>query len=226
MSQPHLEFRLDRVLKRDLLGTVEQGELLRIEGSSRPAVRRNLREARWWARPVASILAWRELRALRLLEGLDDVPRVLGRGRGHLLRSWLPGLPLHEASPPDAAWFAAARALLGGLHARGVTHNDLHKEANWLVTPAGRPAVVDFQMASVIRGRGAWYRMLVREDLRHLLKHQRKYAPESLSDADRALLAHRSWIAAAWKRCVKPLYLWITRRLFRWRDREGRGPSA
>jgi hypothetical protein len=224
MSISDLGFTPNRILKRDLLGTVERGELRGRDGVPLAAVRRNLREARWWARPVATVLASRERRALRRLAGIDDVPQILGRARGELIRSWLPGEPLHDAAPPDGAWFAEARVLLARLHERGITHNDLHKEANWLVTPGGRPAIVDFQMASVTGGRGSWYRMLVREDLRHLLKHQRKYAPASLAPDDLALLARRSWIAAAWRRSVKPLYLVVTRRLLQWRDREGRGP--
>ena len=86
---------------------------------------------------------------------------------------------MQEAAPEDPAFFEAALDLVAAMHRRGVAHNDLHKEPNWLVTPDGGPAILDFQMASRMRGQGPWARMLVREDRRHALKHKRHDAPGS-----------------------------------------------
>src|SRR3546814_3416037 len=85
--------------------------------------------------------------------------------------------------PPhgDLAYFRAARRLLQGLHRRGVAHNDLAKEANWLVLADGRPALIDFQLAVLGKPRSRWMRLLAREDLRHLLKHKRTYCPQSIT---------------------------------------------
>src|SRR5690606_32414288 len=104
-----------------------------------------------------------------------------------------------------------------------VTHNDTHKEPNWLVTESGEPALVDFQLASRFRRRTRWFRLLALEDLRHLLKHKRTCYPASLTAQERSLLARRSWPARWWRRLAKPPYLWLTRHLLGWRDREGRG---
>src|SRR3546814_9488511 len=89
--------------------------------------------------------------------------------------------------PPHVylAYFRAARRLLQGLHRRGVAHNDLAKEANWLVLADGRPAVIDFQLAVLGQLRSRWMRLLAREDLRHLLKHKRTYCPQSITPVDR-----------------------------------------
>jgi hypothetical protein len=65
--------------------------------------------------------------------------------------------------------------------------------------------------------------MCALEDVRHLLKHKRRYGAGPLTARERALLARRSWIARAWLATVKPVYVLVTRRLLGWRDAEGRG---
>ncbi len=143
-----------------------------------------------------------------------------------LQRSWLPGVPLHQSGGVDRAYFREALRLLRRVHAAGVIHNDLAKEPNWLVSPDGRPELVDFQLAMRPRHRGRLFRMLARDDLRHLLKHKRTYCPEYLTTRQRAMLAQRSPIAATWARTGKPLYRFVTRRLLGWADREGAGDRS
>lgn len=215
-------FRIERKLKADLMGEVTLGILLR-DGETRRVVRRDVSAAPLPVRPLAWLLLRREARALRAAEGVARIPRLLETGRRHLLRTYLPGRPLHEAGHPSPEFFEGARDILEALHARGVTHNDLHKEPNILQDEDGRPALVDFQLASVCRRRGAWFRMCVREDLRHLLKHKRKYCPEALTAEERGLLARTSWVARWWRRLAKGPYNLVTRRILRWRDNEGRG---
>jgi len=210
-----------RRLKTDLFGRVD---LWRTGRPDAPlAVRRDTTAARWWTRWIAVWLASREARALRALDGLTGVPRLLAWRDGILTRTWIEGRPMQEARPAVAAYFRAARQLVRDMHRRGVAHNDLAKEPNWLVTGDGRPAVVDYQLATVRRRPGRFFRTLAREDLRHLLKHKRTYCPERLTATDRRLLARRSWISGLWMRGGKPLYLWVTRRVFGWADREGAG---
>ena len=109
------------------------------------------------------------------------------------------------------------------MHRRGIAHCDLAKEPNWLVTPTGAPALVDFQLALIAPRRGRLLRMLAREDLRHLLKHKRTYCPERLTARERAILEHRGITSRLWMATVKPVYWFITRRLLGWADREGAG---
>jgi hypothetical protein len=205
------------------MGTIESGALESFATGPVPAVRRRWAAAPVWARPIASILAGREIRALARLAGQERVPSILGHEPGCLLRSFIDGTPLPEAAPADPAFYGDARRLLRAIHRRGVTHNDTHKEANWLVTPEGRPALVDFQLASRHGAPGAWFRLCRLEDLRHLLKHKRTYCAAALTARERALLGRKSWPARGWEVLVKPLYSFVTRRLFGWRDREGRG---
>lgn len=222
-SPPGPRFEVEALLKRDLFSTVERGTFVAADGSRLPAVRRDWTARPWWTALPAAWLAARERAALRHLDGFPDVPRLLHTERGRLVRSHLPGAALHEARPRDPAYYGAARRLLVRLHRRGLTHNDLAKEPNWMVLPDGRPGLIDFQLARVGR-RTAWFRLLAREDLRHLLKHKRTYAAEHLTASERRLLATPSLPARLLRGGMKPVYLFVTRRLLGWRDREGKGP--
>jgi RIO-like serine/threonine protein kinase len=206
------------VLKRDLFGSIR-----RCDDAAGRRVVRDLTDARWWTRPLARLLARREQRALRRLEGLRGIPRLLHASRTRLDRDWIDGEPMQVASPRAPRYFLEAARLVRMLHARDVAHNDLGKEPNWLVTPDGRPAIVDFQLASVVRRRGRLFRALAYDDIRHLLKHKRTYLPERLTARERRILARRSLPSRVWMSTGKPVYRFVTRRLLGWADREGAG---
>jgi RIO-like serine/threonine protein kinase len=210
-----------QLLKTDTFGTIQR------DGDR---VLRDTRAARRWARPLARLLARREYRALTELAlggGLVGVPRALEFTGALLVREWQDGEPMQVAKPRDVAYFRAAARLVRQLHARRVLHNDLAKETNWLVTPAGRPALVDFQLAKVTRrARSAFERALGHDDLRHLLKHKRTYLPEHLTARERRILATPSLVSRLWMASGKRVYLFVTRKILRWRDREGAGDRA
>jgi hypothetical protein len=107
------------------------------------------------------------------------------------------------------------------MHKLGVAHNDLAKEANWLTAPDGLPGIVDFQLAIVAPRRGALFRLLAREDLRHLLKHKRRYLGHALTARQRRMLATPTLLARFWRYVVKPPYRFVTRRLLAWPERSG-----
>lgn len=214
------ELTAERTLKQDLFGRVELVRLPAAAGNGL-ATRRDTRRARWWTRPVAHWLASREARGLRAAEGIKEVPAVLSWDQGILLRDWLPGEPMQVARPTDPDYYSRAFALVAKLHRAGIVHNDLAKEANWLVTGDGDPALVDFQLAWAPRRRNRLFRMLGREDLRHLLKHKRYYCADRLTSREKAILARPGIISRTWMALGKPVYLFVTRRLLKWQDREG-----
>lgn len=206
------------LLKSDLFGRVSRVGLIGGE-----VVLRETGPARPWLRWLARMLARREARALARLDGCAGTPTLLRFDGVTLERAWIPGQPMQQARPRHAAYFRDALRLLGRLHRAGVSHNDLAKETNWLVTPDGRPALVDFQLAMVHRRRGRLFRTLAREDLRHLLKHKRTYCPQGLTGRQRRLLETPAAHSRLWMATGKRVYLFVTRQLLGWADREGAG---
>ena len=210
-----------RALKEDSFGRIA---LMRDAGGM--FVRRDLRAVPPWLRLPAWWLARREARALQRIDGLDATPRLLRWDGRRLDRSYMEGAAMYQRPPhDDIAYFRAARRLLQQMHRRGLAHNDLAKEANWLVLADGRPALIDFQLA--VRGdpRSPWLRLLAREDLRHLLKHKRTYCRQALTPVERRVLKRHSWVRDIWFRTGKPVYRFITRKLLKWEDNEGQGPK-
>lgn len=210
-------------LKSDNLGRI----LLMRRPDGELFIRRDLDKVSHWLRLPARWLVHREARALRKAQSLDFVPKLLGSSARGLDRSHFGGRAMHLRPPRgDTGYFREAGRQLRALHRLGVTHNDLAKEANWIVLENGRPALIDFQLAIVGRPRSRWMRLLAREDLRHLLKHKRTYCPSALTPAERRLLNRPSWVRRLWFRTGKPIYRFVTRRLLKWEDNEGRGPRA
>lgn len=202
------------------------GRIALMRGRDGLFVRRDLGFVPWWLRLPAWWLARREARALAAVAGLPAIPQLLRWDGRRLDRSYLDGAAMYQRPPrDDLAYFRAARRLLQQLHRRGIAHNDLAKEANWLVLADGAPAIIDFQLA--VRGapRSRWMRLLAREDLRHLLKHKRTYCAHALTPVERRVLKRRSWLREAWFATGKPVYRFVTRRLLKWEDNEGQGPK-
>jgi hypothetical protein len=209
------------VLKRDVFSTIERGRF-RTDSGEVDAVLRRLDRVPWWSRGLAYLLFWRERRALAVAGSLGIAPPLLFAGRHALVRGWIDGVPLHIAKPHgDVAYFHSAKAALYTLHRAGISHNDLAKEQNWLYAD-GRAYLTDFQLAARFRRRSALFRIARYEDLRHLLKHKRRYAPDALTATEKKVLAQKSFITRAWMATGKKLYYAITRGL-NVTDREGRG---
>jgi RIO-like serine/threonine protein kinase len=201
------------------------GRIALMRDDVRTFVRRDLAHVPLWLRLPAWWLARREARGLEAVAGLDAVPQLLRWDGRRLDRSYMSGAAMYQRPPHgDVAYFHAARRLLQRLHRRGLSHNDLAKEANWLVLDDGSPAIIDFQLASRGDPRRAWMRLLAREDLRHLLKHKRTYCPHALTPIEHRVLKRRSWVRQLWFATGKHAYRFITRRLLRWEDNEGQGP--
>ncbi len=212
------------LLKRDVFSTVERGRFRTDDRGEVDAVLRRLDQVPWWSYGLAYHLFSRERRALQRIRDLRIGPELLWAGRKALARGFIDGVALHLAKPTgDAAYFRSAREALRKLHRRGVTHNDLAKEQNWLYGSDGRAYLTDFQLAVCFRRRGKLFRIAAYEDLRHMLKHKRTYAPEALTAKERKILARKSAPARLWLATGKKVYKAITRGVFNFTDREGGG---
>jgi hypothetical protein len=231
-------------LKRDALGRVEL-----IERDGERCVRRVACGGRApFSRRIASWLLARERRALAALDGVEGIPRLardpdwarapaldgsVPREADVLVRSFVAGAPLHRAETLPADFFEHLADLVREMHARGVCHNDLHKEQNVIAGADGFPHLVDFQLASVHRARARSFESRCRDDLRHVEKHRRRYTRDSRGARDVAAPASppaarppRTLGAALWRRLAKPVYNFATRRVLALRDGEERRPSS
>jgi hypothetical protein len=211
------------VLKRDVFSTVERGTF-RSEAGEQPGVLRRLDEVPWWSRPLAVHLFNRERRALAAANALGIAPPLLYDDDERLVRGYIPGSALKIARPfGDLAYFRSARAALRAVHRLHITHNDLAKEQNWLRSPDGRAYLLDFQLASAFTRRNLLFRILAYEDLRHFLKHKRRYVPDALTAMEKRVLARKSLPTRIWMATGKKVYMLVTRGLFGFIDSEGGG---
>jgi hypothetical protein len=211
------------VLKQDVFSTVERGRFDTAAGTV-DAVVRHLDDVPRWSLPLARFLMARERRALQRLTDIDFVPRLLHASKDVLVRGWIDGLPLHVARPRgDTAYFRDAKTALHQLHRRNVTHNDLAKQQNWMRGRDGRCYLIDFQLASCFGRRTKLFRIWAYEDIRHLLKHKRRYAEAELTPRERRILACKTLPTRIWMATGKRVYYWITRGVFNFADREGGG---
>ena len=207
-----------KLLKKDLFGRVSL-----INSETGPLVRRDTRDAAIPVRWIARRLLAREARALAVLEELDGVPGLIRSDKRSLDRSYVDGVPMQEGQPGNIDYFRQAARVVRRMHRLGVVHNDLAKEPNFLLTSDGKPAIIDFQLSWFALQRGPLFRTLALEDIRHLLKHKRTYCPDRLTRREKMILDNPSMIAKLWMMTGKPVYLFITRKILGWQDREGAG---
>jgi len=215
-------WRSDVLLKRDVFSIVERGRFLTDKGEV-DAVLRRIDDVPWWSRIVARHLFKREARALKAAPA-GVAPALLYTARDRLVRGFIDGVALHIAKPQgDRAFFHSAKAALRRLHRAGICHNDLAKEQNWLRTPDGHACLTDFQLSMLFARRSKLFRIAAYEDLRHLLKHKRRYAPEALTPAETRVLGRKSLATRIWMATGKRVYYVVTRGLLNFSDREGGG---
>lgn len=183
-------------------------------------------------------LARREARACRLLAGLTGVPVAVGpvvwqtrRFPTAFAHDYVPGHPLAMDERPSAAFFDELETLLAEIHARGMAYADLNKRENILVTEAGTPFLVDYQICFAPP---SWMvsfppvRWLLRElqtaDRYHLRKHRLWHRPETVPASERDPARLRPMSVRLWRIAyVAPMQA-FRRRLFTWmKIRTGRG---
>lgn len=214
-------FELIRQLKYDAFGSIDEGYYLASNGEKIHAIRRNYPNNPFFLL-IAGYLARNERKALERLMPLQNpsLPTLLHSGRGYHIRSFIAGNSMHrcpERLTPD--FFLEAKALIKAMRRAGVCNNDLSKEANWIVTEQGTPAVTDFQLGLVFKKNRKLLRILSREDIRHLLKHKRKYL--TVTAAEQSILQTKSFVTQLWMNTGKKLYLFVTRKLLGWENRTG-----
>ncbi len=142
---------------------------------------------------VASFLVKREVAALKALNGTPGVPRFFGQiDRLAFALEFIEGTPLDKFALGElpAAIFPKVQAAIDAIHQKGVSHCDLKRRSNLLLTPGGEVFLIDFA-AAVIGKRpfhpfANWLQKQMAEiDDKSVPRLKKFVAPELLTDADR-----------------------------------------
>ncbi len=211
------ELKVITTLKEDAFGKIELREL-----NGERVICRDYSEAGWFAGLLAGYLARREARVLKALSAVADdrLPRLIYFGDKVCIRSYIEGVPLKDGKVPNPEFYANAREILNKMHAAGVVHNDLEKPENWLVISDQVAGIIDFQLAYHSDKRGRIFRWSVGEDIRHLVKQKNRYSRENMTEEELQILNNKSGFGRFWSNRVKPVYNFITRKIFNYSDRE------
>ncbi len=204
-------------LKEDAFGKIELREL-----DGERVICRDYSEAGFLSGLLAGYLARREARVLQALNAVDDdrLPRLIHFGDKVCIRSYIEGVPLKQGKVANPKYYANAREILDKMHGAGVVHNDLEKPENWLVIDDEVAGIIDFQLAYYSRRRGRIYRWSVGEDIRHLIKQKNRYSRENMTAEELEILNNKSGFGRFWSNYVKPVYNFVTRKIFKYSDRE------
>jgi predicted Ser/Thr protein kinase len=158
----------------------------------RAAVKDFLRTPAKFRRFVAPWLVSREIKALKALDGTPGVPRFFGRvDRYAFAMEFIEGRPIAEFGPGELSPEVLARVqeAIDGIHARGVSHGDLKRRSNLLVTPDERIYLIDFAAALVgnraLNPFANWLQKRMAEiDDKSMLKIKKFSAPDQMSEDD------------------------------------------
>jgi hypothetical protein len=154
-----------------------------------------------WGLPLGWLGRWlarREIRAFEALAHVAGIPHLLAPwGESGMIREFIAGCNLREYranARPDERFYPELFRILADVHACGMSHNDLAKPENIVVTDEGQPILIDFQIAlgprlprwpivGWLARRFLHYMQSV--DVYHLRKHHTSDRPEDYTDEDR-----------------------------------------
>ena len=169
--------------------------LVEIDGQ-RAAIKDYADAPKWFRNFVAPLLLRREEKALRALDGVECVPRFYGRPDARsMAMEFLPGTPMDTFGKGTLApeVFPRVQAAIDAIHARKVSHCDLKRRSNLLLSPTGEIYLIDFA-AAVVGGKkfapfSNWLQtQMALIDDKSAPRLKKFVAPELLTDADRAKL--------------------------------------
>lgn len=156
-------------------------------------------------RILGAFLVWREAVAYRRAAGVQGVPALIGTvGRCGLITQYIEAAEATSADPSlfTAEFFLALQDTVEQLHRKGVVHGDLKKLENVLVTPDGRPALIDFTAAFVTGSSplsAAVFPWIADDDARAITKLKLRCAPHLATEDEQRFLQERSAIEKAFR---------------------------
>ena len=184
ISREELSKHTTAVLNR---GNSFNPDVLLVEVGGRRLVVKDFAPRGAWVRStVGRWITAREVRAVRVLDGLPAVPRFLGSIDPLAFAvEYRPGervsRKLAGRVPPE--FLERLETALREMHRRGVAHLDLRHRSNVLVGEDGDPVLIDYGSALIFRPGGLLARwllpLLARLDLKALEKWRIRLTPSS-----------------------------------------------
>ena len=141
---------------------------------------------------IAPWLIAREIKALKALEGTPGVPRFLARVDRHAFAmEFVEGRPIAEFKPGELSLqvLENVQKSIDAIHERGVSHGDLKRRSNLIVTPDEQVYLIDFAAALVgnrpLNFFANWLQKRMAEiDNKSLSKIKKFSAPDQMTQAD------------------------------------------
>jgi hypothetical protein len=167
-------------------------------------------------------LTAREVRMHHVLEGIAGVPKLVKQvDDTSFLREYVEGRPLNRKPPflrPD--FFDEFIAIVRNIHSRGVAFVDLAKKENVIVTPEGRPVLIDFQISLSLTRRwwplcipwNALVRQMQKADIYHVYKRKARTWPHSVRRHEKRY-TRRPWSGKVYKFLIRIPHLAVKRRI-------------
>jgi predicted Ser/Thr protein kinase len=149
-------------------------------------------ENKAFRRFVAPLLVAREAKALRALKGTPGVPEYFGKiDRLAFAMEYVEGRPVADFAEGelDPAVFPRVQAVIDAIHRRGVSHGDLKRRSNLLVTPEKQVYLIDFAAATIgnrpLRFFSNWLQKKMAEiDDKSLPRIKKFAAPDLMTEDD------------------------------------------
>lgn len=202
-----------------------QPDVWKVYGKDGPKVWKTFRESpSLLRRTICRWIAAREARNLRLLEGMDGIPRLISMPEPWTIEmTWLNAEPLPEVKQSlPQAYFIRLDAMLSEMHSRGLNHGDLRRKNLLRDTETGEPRLLDFAQSLYGSTQSSLYFKIIVQrafeiDRLKLLKLKKWYlGGAALTDEERRDLAaiplHLRAGRFLRKRLYRPLKHWRTRK--------------
>jgi tRNA A-37 threonylcarbamoyl transferase component Bud32 len=176
----------------------------------------------WFRRLIAPLLVIREVRSLKMLDGVAGVPRLYHvYNRLSFLVESVNGIAASQMQKNslDNDFFERMNKVLDDVHEKGVTHCDLRSAGNTLITADHQPWLVDF-VASIHQSPrwnfvGRWiFEQFVEADYGAVLKLKNRLAPQHLTAEELDLILHPHSVVERIGRKMGRSVRFVTRNLF------------
>lgn len=134
----------------------------------------------------AKLVLWRELKAIKKLAGLEGVPNKAFMLDDYTLAvQYIPGRVLARVPEEEvtAEYLEQCEAIINAIHQRDLVHLDTRGTSNWVMTPDGKPALIDFQASVHTNGLPKKLRSFMEDmDMGGVYKKWKKYLPKEMGE--------------------------------------------